>query len=152
MASCQSKSPSEPAPALNPVLWDTGAVRLQSDDFYIEAAGVKFYANVSNVTVGGDPGSSTYRTLELEWDENSTDMRLYIYFEADTLSWWSNEIRTYDTAHASNDGTQWVYYYGEFFKSPIGSTFVGDVDVTNDDSDNGVVGKLHFKGVQLDVF
>lgn len=137
--------------SMNHVLWDTGSVRLEADDFYIEAAGVLYRAAVPGVLVGGNPGNSTFRTLELEWTEHGTDMRLYIYFEADAATWSSYEIRTYDGA-PSSDGTRWVYYYGPFFESAVGSQFVGDVDLTSDGSDNGVVGRLHFTNLRLSVF
>ena len=147
---CSKDTPTEPGNTGNAVLWDVGHVRLQADDFYIEADSVKYYANVANVAVGGSAGDSVYCTLELEWVEYAKDMRLYIYFEADSSHWWSDEIRTYDGA--MNDGTRWIYYYGEFFKSPKGSTFVGDVTLSSDDSDNGVDGTLHFTNLRLTAF
>jgi len=147
---CSEKSPTKPQ-TKNPVLWDVGYVKLQATDFYIEADTVRYLANVDSLSVGGDPGSSTYCTLELEWVENGTDMRLYIYFAADSANWWSDEVRTYDGA-GDSDGTRWVYYYGEFFKSALGDTFAGNVDLTNDDSDNGVEGKLHFEDLSLSAF
>jgi hypothetical protein len=137
--------------AANHVVWDTGSIRLEADDFYIDVAGTRYRADVPGVDVGGNPGNSTFRTLELEWTEHGTDMRLYIYFEADVSTWWSYEIRTYDGA-PSTDGTRWVYYYGPFFESAVGSTFVGDVDLTSDDSDNGVTGQLHFTNLRLTAF
>jgi len=51
-----------------------------------------------------------------------------------------------------NDGTRWVYYYGEFFKSAVGSSFTGDVTLASDASDNGVSGTLHFKSLELSAF
>jgi hypothetical protein len=137
----------------NSVLWEHGGVRLEAEDFYIEieGTGVRYRANVPGVVVGGNPGNPTFKTLELEWREHGTAMRLYIYFEADASEWQSYEIRTYDGAPDS-DGTRWVYYYGPFFQSAIGSSFVGDVDLTSDASDNGVVGRLHFANLRLTAF
>jgi len=136
-----------------PVLWEFGGVRLEADDFYIEieGSGARYRANVPGVIVGGNPGNPTFKTLELEWSEHGTAMRLYIYFEADTIQWQSYEIRTYDGA-PNSDGTRWVYYYGPFFQSAIGSPFLGDVDLTSDASDNGVVGRLHFTNLRLTAF
>jgi hypothetical protein len=101
---CSDEPPSYPQPR-NPVVWDVGYVRLQASDFYIEAKGVRYLANVDSVNVGGDPGDDSTRTLELEWTEHSNPMRLYIYFVADSVNWWSDEIRTYDGT--VGDGTQW---------------------------------------------
>ena len=143
--SCSKDKPTDSTSKPNPISWNTGVVSLNADDFYIQAAGVTYLANVSNVDVGGSSS-----TLELEWIEHETDMRLYVYFEADSANWWSDEIRTYDGA--KNDGTRWVYYYGEFFKSTLGTQFQGDVDLTSSDSDNGVIGKLHFKNLRLLAF
>ncbi len=143
--SCSKDKPTDSTSKPNPVSWNTGVVSLIADDFYIQAAGVTYLANVLNVNVGGSSN-----TLELEWVEHDTDMRLYVYFEADSANWWSDEIRTYDGA--KNDGTRWIYYYGEFFKSTLGTQFQGDVDLTSNDSDNGVIGKLHFKNLRLLAF
>jgi len=152
LAACGDDTPTGTDPTPNPVAWTYGTVSLQAADFYLEADGVKYLANVPQVDVGGSGASSTTsKTLELEWVENGVDMRLYIYLSADSAHWWSHEIRTYDGA-TNDDGTRWIYYYGEFFKSPVGSSFVGDVDLTSNDSDNGVTGRLHFTGLHLSAF
>jgi hypothetical protein len=142
LARCQ---PADSIGQLNPVSWNTGVVSLTADDFYIDASGVKYLANVPGVSVGGSSS-----TLELTWIEHGSDMRLYIYFAKDATNWWSYAIRTYDGA--MNDGTRWIYYSGEFFKSALGTQFQGDVDLTSGGSDNGVAGKLHFKNLRLSAF
>jgi hypothetical protein len=131
--------------------WSHGGVSLQADDFSIEVNGVLYRGNVPGVRVDGDPGIGDFKTLEIEWTEHGTEMRLFIYLKADAGKWWSNEIRTYDGAPDS-DGTRWVYYYGPFFETATGSSFTGDVDLTSDDSDNGVVAKLHFTNLRLSAF
>ncbi len=140
-------------PSQHAVLWQHGGVRLEADDFYveIEGTGLRFLADVPGVTVGGNTGNTTFKTLELQWTEHGTEMRLFIYFEADSISWHSYEIRTYDGA-PNGDGTRWVYYYGPFFTTAVGAPFVGDVDLTSDGSDNGVVGHLHFTNLRLTAF
>ena len=153
LVGCSDDTPTQAGTTTgNPVLWDTGHIRLQADDFYLEADGVTYLANVDHVEIGGDwdSANNTYGTIELEWTEHGNDMRLYVYFQATTEMWWCDEIRTYD-GH-KDDGTRWIYYYGEFFKSPVGSAFDGDVDLTNDDSDNGVEGKLYFTAMHLEAF
>lgn len=149
VAGCSDDGSVSPQPT-NQVLWDVGYVRLEADDFYIEAKGIRYLANVDSVSIGGNPGDDSTRTLELEWTEHGNPMRLYIYFMADSTDWWSDEIRTYDGT--IGDGTQWVYYFGEFFKSARGASFTGDIELINDASDNNVEGKLHFTGIQLTVF
>ena len=141
-------SPTSPVSSTHDVSWDAGHVSLQADDFYIEVGGVKYVANVETIDVDGDPGSDDYQSLELEWGENGTTMRLYIYLQASGGEWWSDEIRTYD---GSDDG-EWIYYYGEFFKSPLGTSFDGNIDLTSSESDSDIDGKLHFTGLRLTAF
>lgn len=133
----------------NPVLWESHGVRLEADDFYIETTGrlERYRADVPGVAVGGS-ASGNSKTLEIEWNEHGSEMRLYIYLRADTTEWESHEIRTYDGAPDGN----WVYYYGPFFQSAVGSTFTGDVDLTSDSSDRGVTGRLHFTNLRLTAF
>lgn len=142
--SCSEDKPTEPTTKLNPVSWNTDAVHLTADDFSIQADGKTYLANVSNIDVGGSSS-----TLELIWTEHDTDMRLFVYFEANSTDWWSDEVRTYDGA--MNDGTRWIYYTGEFFKSSLGVPFQGDVDLVSSGSDNGITGQLHFKNLRLSV-
>jgi hypothetical protein len=47
--------------------------------------------------------------------------------------------------HAQINGDR---YYGTFFKSPIGQSFTGDVDLTNDTAD-AIRGKVHMGGLKL---
>lgn len=140
--SCSKDKPTEATSNPKAVSWTSGTISLKADDFYIQIDSTKYLAKVSNLSVGGSSS-----TLELEWTENAKDMRLFIYFESDSVNWWSDEIRTYDGA--MNDGTRWVYYFGEFFKSARGAQFQGDVDLTSSGSDNGVTGHIYFKNLRL---
>jgi len=133
--------------SLNSVSWDTGYVSLEADDFYIVANGEYFYADVIDVSVSSDPGSLTYCSLELEWEENGVEMRLFIYFYANQSYWWSDEIRTYNGQVDSD----WIYYTGMFFKTSIGTAFTGDVDLQSDD-DNDYEGEIHFENLTLQAF
>ena len=143
--SCSKDKPTAPTNKLNSVSWTAGTISLQADDFYIQIDSTKYFAKVSHLIVDGSSS-----TLELEWTENAKGMRLYIYFESDSANWWSDEIRTYDGA--MNDGTRWVYYVGEFFKSPLGTQFQGDINLTSNGSDNGVTGNIYFKNLRLTAF
>lgn len=149
-AACSSDKPTQSTPA-KAVDWDAGHVRLQADTFCIDVEGTEYLGNVAGVIVGGDGGDTAYCTLELEWVENGDDMRLYIYFTADATHWWADEIRTYDGA-PSSDGTRWVYYIGEFFKTPKGGTFAGNVTISSTYADNGVSATLYFGGMSLKAF
>jgi hypothetical protein len=129
----------------NSISWETSRVSLKADDFYIIADEEYFYADVNDVDLKSDPGNDEYFTLEVEWKENNVEMRLFIYFSADQYNWWSGEIRTYD---GKEDG-EWIYYTGEFFKTGLGNTFTGNVDIYSDE-ENEYTGQIHFKGLQLE--
>ena len=128
--------------------WKTNVVNLSADDFYIEAGGVKYVANVTGLEITSDPGDAASCTLELIWNEHGNEMRLNMYFRSDGTYWWANEIRTYDSQSPNSD---WIYYTGVFFKSKLGSAFAGDVDLTCD-ANSSIQGKIHFKGLELQPF
>jgi hypothetical protein len=116
-----------------------GAVRIDVDGTTFTTTGP--------LQVHSDPGiwqGST--TLELTWLEHGVEMRLSIYFTSDGHQWWSDEIRTYD---GRQEG-KWIFYHGDFFRSPLGSPFVGNLDVTG--SDHGVTGHLQLSGLRLEAF
>ena len=129
----------------NGVSWQTSTVSLTADDFLIVADGKRFTAQGVIVGVDGDP-SPTDRSLTLTWEEHGVEMRLNMYFEADSQHWWVNEIRTYNGQ--ASGGEDWLYYEGTFFESPIGGTYRGDVDLTNMGSDP-YRGELHIHGMKL---
>jgi len=133
------------AVAKNPVAWQTSTVSLIADDFWIVANGTRFDGKGLAIDVHSDPGDPTYTSLELIWTEQGREMRFFIYFYApDPSGWFSNEMRTYDGQVDSD----WLFYRGTFFLSPIGSAFHGDLDVTNVASD-ATRGELHLHGVTL---
>ena len=72
-------------------------------------------------------------------------MRYFIYFNADSSNWWSEEMRTYNGQQPYGD---WLFYYGTFFKSPIGKVFTGNLDLSNDPADS-IRGELHLHGLTL---
>ena len=125
--------------------WRTPTVSFQAESFGILADGHCYTSATAKVDVNGDPGDSRYTTLELEWNENNREMRYFIYFGADRSGWWSDEMRTYDGQEPHGD---WLYYYGAFFKSPIGGTFAGSIDLQND-KDDTIRGELHVHGLTL---
>ncbi len=126
------------------VSWSTDVASLQCADFYIVANGQTFYGDVDQVEVHSDPGWPGYCTLEMIWQENGVEMRLFIYFKADGSKWWADEIRTYD-GQANAD---WIYYTGTFFESPLGEPYSGSYDIANE----SMTSMIHFGGLNLQAF
>ena len=62
-----------------------------------------------------------YMTLEVTWFEYDIEMRMFIYLYSDGKRWWSNEIRVYNGQPYPN--SDWVYFYGKFFDTPVGQAF-----------------------------
>lgn len=136
--------PPPPPGPVNAVSWRTSTVALMADDFWILADGQRFSSRNAMVAVHSDPGDPAYTTLELTWQENAREMRLFIYFHSDGVRWWSDEMRTYD-AQPSGD---WLYYLGTFFETPVGGTFHGDIDLSRSVGDP-LHGELHIHGLSL---
>jgi hypothetical protein len=72
-------------------------------------------------------------------------MRLFFYFHSDGEEWWSNEIRTYD-GQVSADG---IYYFGEFFRRPVNTPYVGYVILKNNGPDDEHEGTIRFRNLRL---
>lgn len=130
----------------NQVSWQTDRVSLEADHFFLIADNDTFYANVPNVNVDFDPGDSSYCSLEIEWEENGIEMRLFIYFQADGANWWSDELRTYNGQPVGS----WIYYTGEFFNSELGTAFTGSVELESDIGN--YAGKIHLDNLTLQAF
>lgn len=128
------------------ITWHDGAVTLTAASVTIDVGGQLFEPPAARVSVHSDPGSATYRTLEIEWLAGQQQMRLFLYFKADGVNWWASEIRTYD----GQPTPDWVYYRGPLLKTPIGQTYRGDLDIQS--SDGKVPGHLVIKGMRLDAF
>lgn len=138
-----------PALPLNPVAWKTEQVSLQADDFYITANGQKYYAKGGPVSVHSDPGNSTYTTLELHWQENGKEMRLYLYFKADSTYWWSPEIRTYNGKQPGD----WITYTGGlFFRNWLGYTYSAPSWNLYSDMNNPELNNIHFGNLKIQAF
>jgi hypothetical protein len=134
----------------NPVSWNTDYVQLEADDFFIIADNDTFFADVdsNSMSIFSDPGDSAYTTLEVIWQEKGVEMRLFIYFIADGTDWWSEEFRTYD----GQPSPDWIYYYGTFFKSHLGSQYAGDFEQSDSTSVNNYHGKIYFENLRLRAF
>ena len=141
-APATAASPSSAAP----FKVETQQVSLAARALLIDAAGTTFTA-APPLEVHGDPGTADeYTTLELTWSEHGVEMRLNVYFKSDGREWWSDEIRTYDGAEQG----EWITYEGDFFRSRLGTPFVGDLDVSAED--HGVTGRLRLPGLRLEAF
>lgn len=132
-----------------PILFETQQVSLRAQAIKIEVGGKQF-ATTTPMDVNGDPGTPEYTTLELTWWEHGVEMRMNIYFKSDGGQWWSEEIRTYNGKKQGD----WAYYRGDFFRSPLGQPFVGDLDVTaaTGGPDDGASGRLRIPGLRLEAF
>ena len=137
--------PAIAAPSGDPqVVWKTEVVALVAQDFSIDVGGKTFRAIVPGVQVSSDPGTATYRTLEATWRENGAEMRVNMYFGGDAGAWWVDEIRIYD----GKTPGEWLTTRGTFFKSPVGTTWNGDQDVSFADP-SGQPAVLHLGGASI---
>jgi hypothetical protein len=136
----------EPPRQKNPVSWQTSTVSLSATDFWIDVDGERFEARVTPVEVRSDPGWNEYTSLEITWHERGREMRLYIYLSSNGTEWWSEQMRTYD----GKVPAEWIYYYGDFFRRPVGQPFTGDFEVQNNGSADRYRGTLHFEALRLE--
>jgi hypothetical protein len=132
----------------NAVAWATDRVSLEADDFRIMADGAEFLGS-GGAELHSDPGDPDYTTLEVEWQENGVEMRLYMYFEAVGAVWHCYEMRTYDGQPGGH--WDWIYYTGPFFESPLGEAFTGSVTLESDsdNEDNEYSGQVQFVNLRL---
>lgn len=128
--------------------WSNEHVLFTADSFAIEAGGQRFTVADGDLDIDGDPGDDDYQTLELTWAEHGVEMRWYVYFRSDGQQWWSDEFRTYDGAADA----EWVEFYGDWFRSPAGQAWHGDLDVSATSDDTGNSARLIATGVTLQPF
>ncbi len=150
-AGCTDGTTPATYPCSAPVRWDTPQVHLEGTGFSIitvSQAGAKdFTANDPNISVHSDPGYATYQTLELEWHENGVEQRWYIYFASDGKDWWASQMQTFDGQSTASDG---IPFGGQRFRTPLGSAWSGDLDVTA--SDHGVTSHIRMRIAHLQAF
>lgn len=130
----------------NEIEWITQRVQLRARDLQIRVNGETLGQAGAQLKVSSDPGNLRYWSLEATWQERGREMRAFFYFRADNKEWWVDEIRTYD---GSAEG-DWVYYYGDYFRRPLGTDFEGDVTLAgwNEDKTTSV---LQLKGLSIRV-
>jgi hypothetical protein len=107
-----------------PIEWQTRHTVFSARILDIDAGENTFRATVDDTFVNeGYLGEQT--TLEASWREHDVEMRLFIYLETDGVEWWAHRIAHYNGAEPGD----WVEYDGDFFRTPAGTPFVGDLDL-----------------------
>jgi hypothetical protein len=122
-----------------PVHFETPTVVLDAGSVQV-ILGDQTFAPTADLRVESDPGTpNEYTTLELTWHEGGVEQRINMYFQSDGVDWWANEIRTYDGNRAD-----WMEpaAQGQYFKSPLGTAYTGNVDLPN----------LRIEGMTLQAF
>jgi hypothetical protein len=125
--------------------WDTTIATLDADALTVTANGREFDVP-EDAGLHSDPGGPSYRTLEMGWNANGTEMRLNMYFAADAQRWWVTEIRTYDGLTPGD----WLQYDVPDVGAPRGQSFTGDLDLVG--RRGNVSGSLSMKDVRLTAF
>ena len=137
------------------ISWEHNGLRLTATSFSMDIDGKTYTAVADDLDVNGngDPGFAPIAdSLELQWTEHDAEMRLYIYLDSDENGdWYSNEIRTYDGTHG-DDGSLWLYYEGDFFRSNTSTPFIADeMEIHSTSSDNlGKTGVIRFEGLNFE--
>lgn len=140
-------------PKNNPIIWKTEHAFLQADSFMIVSEGEVFVGNSDKFSVKSDPptsGDPNYTTLEVMWAENDQEMRFFAYFYKDLNTWWTNNLRTYDSANVNPD---WILFNTAgipFFQGIINEPYSlhGDMVITSADQRS----KIYFKNVRVQAF
>lgn len=172
-ASCVIKpkptTPPTPKPSPNngvPVTFDSGYVKLNADDFSIFANGKLYGRKMANLHVGSDPndsGDPNYTTLEVTWDENGTEMRLFMYFYKNNEKWWMSEMRIYNGKkpgdwftvvpfpNGTSPDTPTLHEVEPNYSAKLGQVYKGLAGYlfTNGDA---VVGSVDFGNLELTAF
>lgn len=117
----------------------TDRADLSVDDYLVTGAGRRFTGNGVAPSAHSDPGGPTYWSLELGWHDAGLAGALTLYFASDGRDWWVDEIR------ARALGIDEVTFTGNYFRSPLGAPFAGDLDLT----DQATSVTLHLGGIRL---
>lgn len=80
------------------VQWETPAARLSATSMRL-AIGNEVFVGTGQFVAESDPGSPTYRTLAVSWDENDASVNLVLRFGGDSASWWLDEISAYNASN-----------------------------------------------------
>lgn len=128
----------------NSVNWKTNTVSLSADDFYITVDGTSYVPNATTI-INSDPGDPEYTTFETTWFQNGVEMRMNLYFMANSQNYWISEARIYDGKNPVN----WIVLDNiKLFQSPLEKTVSKDffsVSFSNSAT-------INFKNLKLEVF
>jgi hypothetical protein len=145
-----TRAPQEQPPAaanqFSAINWSTENVTFAASAFTIDANDQTFTTEDTGVDFDSDPGDDSYQTLEITWTENDVEMRWYVYFASDGIDWWATEFRTYD----GTSDSEWITFTGEFFRTPLGTPFVGDVDLNA--TERGITSRVRIENMVLQPF
>ena len=125
----------------------TPTVSLEATKVSIFVGDQKFSPDIEGVEVETNSGDSISASLQAKWDQYNVEMRLHMYFKADSYEWWCREIRTYN----GNEQGEWVYYKGDFFRTPLGNVWEGDFEIEGNTSE-GMPGVISLEGLRLKAF
>lgn len=129
----------------------TDRADLSVDDYLVTAGGQRFTGDGLAKSAHSDPGVATLWTLELGWHDGDFVEGLSFNFTSDGRDWWVDEIRAsppkanYAKPPGPTPGD--VSFFGEYFRSPLGEPFTGDLDLV--DPATGV--QVHMGGIRLSV-
>lgn len=141
--------PSDVVPAVGrAVHWTTPVVDLAADDLWLEVAGRTVAPPPDReLTLQSDPGTPTYWTLEVTWQQGPVEQRINLYFAADGSEWRIEGARIYD-GRVPGD---WLESSGVVARAPLGTVFSGDLDIAMTDASgpNTGPGRLVMRGLRL---
>jgi hypothetical protein len=126
--------------------WQTEVVDLRAADLWIEANGQRLGAQGMQVSLASDL-SPDHLTLEATWQALGREVRLNFHFGGDATSWWVEAVEALDGRQKSD----WAATKGTFFRTPLGRTWSGNVDIPLQDTANGGSSGvlLHVDALQL---
>lgn len=145
-----------PSPSASPIvhaaIWETQYARLVADDFNLQIGNRTFHGIPDNGTafqVSSNPGSGSNQTLEMIWQEQGVEMRLFIYFQRVNNTWSVSEVRTYN---GQNPGG-WLFYSGNAFGShAIGNPVIYPTLSLTSDNQSAIVGTINLTNARLTPF
>jgi hypothetical protein len=125
--------------------WQTQVATLEANSLTVHASNADFVAP-ADANLHSDPGTPSYRTLEMSWNAGAVPMNLSIYLAADDMNWWVAEIRTYD----GRSPGEWLHYQAPQIRAALGESYVGNLDVSS--GAGAVSGRLTIDGMRLTAF
>jgi hypothetical protein len=129
------------------VAWTSHTYSLTADEFVyqVDCEGSVVWNTITadKVDIGGDPGDSTYSTIEVTWDAtDGKEKRFYAYMRANNTHWEMFEVRVY------NENEDWEYFYDPGIAGRLEECYVQDgLEVMNEDGTS-----FAFHGLRLATF